>query len=105
MVQYPIDVASGAVEALELETIQARLHALDHPIRLRILRSLLRGAQTTGELGDSWQLTAPEISRHLAVMRAAKLVTTQRRGRYVEYQLEVDPIGRLGTDLVEALLR
>ncbi len=50
-------------------------------------------------------MTAPEISRHLSVLKKAGLITTRRRGRYVLYQLDVTAVARLGSDFLEALLR
>jgi DNA-binding transcriptional ArsR family regulator len=48
---------------------------------------------------------APEVSRHLAVLRRAGLLTTRRRGRYVLYELDLPASARLGGDLLEAVLR
>lgn len=66
---------------------------------------MARGAHTTGELASTWQLSAPEVSRHLAVLRKAGLLSTQRRGRYMLYQLDLSGSARLGSDFLEALLR
>ncbi|MFC4626730.1 helix-turn-helix domain-containing protein [Promicromonospora alba] len=35
-----------------------RLEALAHPVRLRLLRTLVRGPHTTGELAHAWELSA-----------------------------------------------
>ena len=56
-------------------------------------------------LRDAWQLTAPEVSRHLAVMRKAGLLVPQRRGRYVFYSLDASALTAVGTDLLSAVLR
>jgi DNA-binding transcriptional ArsR family regulator len=69
------------------------------------VRTLARGPHTTSELANAWDLTAPEISRHLAVLRDAGLLTTERRGRYVHYAVNVAALTSLGTDLLRALLR
>lgn len=107
VVQYP--VAEGTAAATEppaaLDAVAARLEALAHPVRLRLVRTLARGGRTTGELASSWDLTAPEVSRHLAVLRRAGLVTGFRRGRYVVHELDADTTAALGTDLLAALLR
>ncbi|GAA1948525.1 DUF5937 family protein [Kitasatospora viridis] len=103
-VQYPVPEA-GLPEAVSLDLVQRRLAALAHPIRLRLARTIARGPHSTGELAAAWQLTAPEVSRHLAVLRKAGLLTVQRRGRYVLYSLDLGTSARLGADLVEAVLR
>ncbi|MEU1226866.1 DUF5937 family protein [Streptomyces sp. NPDC005828] len=104
VVQYPVptrDLGGGA----PVEAVKLRLEALAHPMRMRMCRSLARGAYTTSELADAYGITAPEVSRHLTVMKKAGLTTTQRRGRYVLHQLDVSVVARLGSDFLESVLR
>jgi DNA-binding transcriptional ArsR family regulator len=62
-------------------------------------------SRTTSELAFAWDLTAPEVSRHLAVLRRAGLLTTERRGRYVHYSVDLTALTALGADLLAAMLR
>ncbi|WP_370967875.1 DUF5937 family protein [Amycolatopsis sp. cg9] len=101
VVQYPI----APPDPVPLETVTRRLAALAHPVRLRLLRTLARGPHTTGELALAWGLSAPEVSRHLAVLRRAGLLTPRRQGRYVRYSVNVPELTALGTDLLAAVLR
>ncbi|MEU8345733.1 DUF5937 family protein [Spirillospora sp. NPDC048832] len=104
VVQYPVAEASPA-KPVSMETVTLRLEALAHPVRLRLLRTLARGPHTTGELAHAWELSPPEVSRHLAVLRRAGLLTSQRQGRYVRYSLNLPDLTALGTDLLAAVLR
>ncbi|MFC5186875.1 helix-turn-helix domain-containing protein [Actinomadura harenae] len=104
VVQYPVAEASPS-EPVSLEAVTHRLEALAHPVRLRLLRTLARGPHTTGELAHAWELSPPEVSRHLAVLRRAGLLTSQRQGRYVRYALNVPDLTTLGADLLAAVLR
>ncbi|WP_438319621.1 DUF5937 family protein (plasmid) [Streptomyces sp. HUAS TT3] len=104
VVQYPVAEAAPA-EPVPLETVTLRLEALAHPVRLRLLRTLARGSHTTGELAHAWELSPPEVSRHLAVLRRAGLLTARRQGRYVRYALNLPDLTALGTDLLAAVLR
>jgi DNA-binding transcriptional ArsR family regulator len=104
VVQYPV-ADPGPAEPVALETVTHRLEALAHPVRLRLLRTLARGPHTTGELAHAWALTPPEVSRHLAVLRRAGLLSSRRHGRYVHYTLDLPGMTALGTDLLAALLR
>jgi DNA-binding transcriptional ArsR family regulator len=104
VVQYPV-AGSGAPEPILLEAVERRLGALAHPVRLRLIRTLARSPHTTSELAHAWDLTRPEISRHLAVLHGAGLLTTERRGRYVHYAVDLPAVAALGTDLLAALLR
>ncbi|MFB6857729.1 DUF5937 family protein [Streptomyces sp. NPDC056341] len=104
VVQYPVAEASPS-QPVSLETVTLRLEALAHPVRLRLLRTLARGPHTTGELAHAWELSPPEVSRHLAVLRRADLLTAQRHGRYVRYTLNLSDLTALGADLLAAVLR
>ncbi|WP_445402075.1 DUF5937 family protein [Streptomyces sp. LE64] len=104
VVQYP--VATGALPApAPVEVLERRLDALAHPVRLRLCRNIARSPYTTGELAHALGLSAPEVSRHLTVLKKAGLVHTRRRGRYVLHQLDVTVVARLGSDFLEGILR
>ncbi|HEX3966321.1 MAG TPA: DUF5937 family protein [Trebonia sp.] len=105
VVQYPAAESGGAGEPASLQAMELRLQALAHPVRLRLARTLVRSPQTTGELAQAWSLTAPEVSRHLAVLRRAGLLTAQRQGRFVQHAVDPDVLSRLGNDLVSAIMR
>ncbi|KAA2253826.1 winged helix-turn-helix transcriptional regulator [Solihabitans fulvus] len=102
VVQYPVEHA-GATTPLDVLT--RRLEALSNPARLRLCWQLARGAQTTGELAAAWQLSLPEVSRHLAVLHRAGLLSKNKRGRYTLHRMDLVAVSRLGTDLVDAMLR
>ncbi|MFI1147430.1 DUF5937 family protein [Streptomyces sp. NPDC020817] len=104
VVQYPV-AGPGPSEPVSLETVTLRLEALAHPVRLRLLRTLARGPHTNGELAHAWELSPPEVSRHLAVLRSAGLLTARRHGRYVRYALDLPALTALGADLLAAVLR
>lgn len=104
VVQYPVAEPSPT-EPVSLETVTLRLEALAHPVRLRLLRTLARGPHTTVELAHAWELSPPEVSRHLAVLRRAGLLTAQRQGRYVRYAVNLPDLTALGADLLAAVLR
>ncbi|MGI5454976.1 DUF5937 family protein [Streptomyces sp. CA-249302] len=104
VVQYPVAEPTPS-DPVPLETVTLRLEALAHPVRLRLLRTLARGPHTNGELAHAWELSPPEVSRHLAVLRHAGLLTATRQGRYVQYTVNLPELTTLGTDLLTAVLR
>ncbi|MFJ8022238.1 DUF5937 family protein [Streptomyces sp. NPDC096311] len=104
VLHYPVGSPELAAP-FSLEQLTLRMTALSHPVRMRICRSLARSAFTTGELAQVNGMTAPEISRHLGVLKKAGLITTRRRGRYVLHQLDVSVVARLGSDFLEGILR
>lgn len=107
VVQYPIAMSgqAAAAEPVPMDAVERRLDALAHPVRLRLVRALARSPHTTSELALAWDLTPPEVSRHLAVLRRAGLVTVERRGRFVHYAVDHAALATLGSDLLAAMLR
>ncbi|MET9295355.1 DUF5937 family protein [Streptomyces sp. NPDC003077] len=104
VIHYPVaapELSGPASVAL----LEARLEALAHPMRIRICRNIARTAYTTGELATSHGISAPEVSRHLAILKKAGLIQTRRRGRYVLHQLNLPVVARLGSDFLEGVLR
>ena len=65
----------------------AVFRALADETRRDILKMLRGGARTSGEIADRFQSSWPTISRHLAVLREAGLVGTQRKGAEIHYEL------------------
>ncbi|MFE1430576.1 DUF5937 family protein [Streptomyces fungicidicus] len=104
VLHYPV----GSPELAAPQTVgqlALRMTALSHPVRMRMCRNLARSAYTTSELAQAHGMTAPEISRHLGVLKKAGLLTTRRRGRYVLHQLDVTVVARLGSEFLEGILR
>ena len=62
--------------------------ALADPTRREILRLLRSGPKSSGDIAESFDSAWPTISRHLGVLRDAELVTTQREGSTVMYELD-----------------
>ncbi|MFE9020639.1 DUF5937 family protein [Streptomyces sp. NPDC007808] len=104
VLHYPVG-SSGPVAPPSVDQLTLRMTALSHPVRMQLCRNLARSTYTTSELVQIHRMTAPEISRHLGVLKKAGLITTRRRGRYVLHQLDVTAVARLGSDFLEALLR
>jgi DNA-binding transcriptional ArsR family regulator len=61
--------------------------ALADPKRLFVLETLAAGEASVSELSSCVGCQVPNMSQHLAVLRAAGLVTTRREGSSVYYRL------------------
>ena len=72
--------------------IQRTLLALSDPTRREILKILRRGDRTAGEISERFDVSAPAISRHLAVLRDAELVLSRREGKFLYYSLSTEPL-------------
>jgi ArsR family transcriptional regulator len=75
----------------EITVMQAEvLRTLANPRRLEILHRLADGPCEVGRLAEHLGLSQPNVSQHLAVLRASGLVDADRDGREVRYRLS-DP--------------
>jgi ArsR family transcriptional regulator len=63
--------------------------ALAHPVRREILRLLRDGQKSAGDLSAGFDLAKPTLSGHFAVLKAANLVTTERKGTTILYRLNM----------------
>ena len=78
-------------------SMDAVFKALADPTRRRLLDSLrARNGQTLGELCACGEMTRQAVTKHLAVLGAANLVVTQKRGREKLHYLNPVPIHEIG---------
>ncbi|HLX16433.1 MAG TPA: metalloregulator ArsR/SmtB family transcription factor [Bradyrhizobium sp.] len=64
--------------------------ALGHAHRLELLEHIAQGRCSVEELSARTNLSFANTSRHLQILRRARLVDTERRGKYVLYRLAGD---------------
>jgi DNA-binding transcriptional ArsR family regulator/uncharacterized protein YndB with AHSA1/START domain len=70
--------------------------ALADPSRRLLLDSLNEhNGQTLGQLGSRLEMARQSVSKHLAVLEAANLITTVRRGREKHHYLNAAPINEI----------
>src|SRR3954463_7614736 len=71
--------------------------ALADPSRRQLLDSLnARNGQTLRELCNGLDMARQSVSKHLAILEAANLVTSVRRGREKLHYLNAAPINQIG---------
>jgi DNA-binding transcriptional ArsR family regulator len=71
--------------------------ALANPVRREILVQLRLGPVAVNDLASKFELGRPAISEHLQVLRRAKLVREQPRGRQRYYHLDPRPLTEVET--------
>ena len=64
--------------------------ALSSRTRREILAYLSAQELTAGQIAERFDMSAPAISRHLSLLDAAGLVSSERRGQFVVYRLNGD---------------
>ncbi len=84
--------------------LAAVAQALGHAHRLELLEHLAQGERNVEQLAARAHLSFANTSRHLQILRRARLVATERRGKHVLYRLAGEPevvslikaLGRVG---------
>lgn len=63
--------------------------ALADPSRRRILELLSGGEMTAGDIAANFDMAKPSVSHHLNILKAAGLVSDERRGQNIVYCLNL----------------
>jgi len=69
--------------------------ALANPVRREILVRLRRGPRIASELARGFEIGRPAVSEHLQVLRRARLVREEPRGRERYYHLDPRPLSEI----------
>lgn len=69
--------------------------ALANPVRREILMRLRRGPHPVSELAQGFGIGRPAVSEHLQVLRKARLVREEPRGRERYYHLDPRPLSEI----------
>jgi ArsR family transcriptional regulator len=78
-------------EAVALRQFKAAFFkAMGHPQRIHILEFLRAGPMSVGQLQEATGSSSSSVSQHLGVLRAARIVATERQGTTIRYRV-ADP--------------
>ena len=69
--------------------------ALAEPTRFRIVELLRSGPRPVNAIGERLQLTQPQVSKHLRVLKESGLVDVQPRAQQRLYELRAQPLQKL----------
>ncbi len=84
--------------ATPLQMFKAQFfRALAHPVRIRILETLVKGDRSVQELQEALGLEQPVVSQQLAVLRNQGIVTSEKQGLSVRYALRDTAVEELLT--------
>ena len=82
----------------------ALLQAVADPVRWAVLAMLAEAPRCVCKLQEQVPIAGNLLSYHLKVLREAGLVTTSRRGRWIDYALADDAPARMRAALPGALV-
>jgi len=66
--------------------------ALSHPDRRRILALLREKPLLSGELAEQFEMSWPSLSRHLALLKEADLIGSERQGTKILYRVNTSVV-------------
>jgi len=98
-VNDPTDSAPPSATKDDLQGIAFLSRCLADVNRLRILRALGGGKKAVSALVEELDLSQPLVSHHLKELRRALLVTVDRRGPFVYYQVADQRVHRIMQEL------
>ena len=75
--------------------IQKTFKALSDSTRRQILELLKDGALSAGDIAAHFHMTAATISHHLSVLKDAELVSDEKQGKYIYYELNMSVMDEL----------
>lgn len=71
---------------------QTTFKALSDPTRREILNLLKKGAMTAGEISSNFNMTDATVSHHLSNLKNCGLISDNRKGKYIYYELNLTVI-------------
>lgn len=85
----------------QFEELAEVFHLLGEPNRLRLVHACLDEPVSVHALSERLGISASLVSHHLRLLRAARLVRGEKRGRQVFYSAADDHVRRMLRDMVE----
>ena len=104
LVLFPGSRKEISVELLTLKKADLIIRALNHKLRLQIIRLLHDKEElTVTEIYVKLRLEQSVASQHLAILRRAGIVKTRREGKFIYYSINpgrIDEIFKIAKTLV-----
>jgi DNA-binding transcriptional ArsR family regulator len=102
---YSVSSDGSSDRIAPMPAVVSRAAALAHPARLEVARAIATEPRTAGEISVLWGMDPTLVNRHLRTLAAAGLARPIRRGRFVQYRLDLDAVRGIGDELALLLLR
>lgn len=75
--------------------------AIADPTRRAILVLLASQTLTAGAIAENFDVARPTISKHIKILNACELITSNQIGREIYYELKVDKMKEIDTWLAQ----
>ncbi len=95
-VQNNLAIGDKQIDFLSLKKAGLVIKALNHKLRVQILKLLIATNETTvTEIYEQLKLEQSVASQHLALMRRAGIVKTRRDGKFIYYSVNTTRIQQI----------
>jgi len=74
--------------------------ALNDQTRRQIVELLKERDMNAGEIAEKFNISKPSISHHLDILKRADLITSEKKGQFVEYSLNTTILEDLMTWII-----
>lgn len=74
---------------------QSTFKALSDGTRREILGLLRDGELTAGDIGSHFLMTGATISHHLSILKEAGLISDDKQGKYIYYELNMSVLDEI----------
>lgn len=75
--------------------MNALFKALNDSTRRQIIELLKDKDMNAGEIADEFKISKPSISHHLDILKRADLITSEKKGQFIEYSLNTSILEEL----------
>ncbi|MDE6520309.1 MAG: autorepressor SdpR family transcription factor [Ruminococcus sp.] len=81
--------------------MQNTLKALADPTRRQIIQLLKAGRLSAGEITEHFNISSAAVSRHLSILKEARLIRDTREGKFIFYEINLSVLEELLSWLID----
>ena len=96
-----VSLTDHSLDRDQAEEIAGIFHLLGEPNRLAMVAGCLAGPRSVNELAVLAGTSPSLTSHHLRLLKAARLLRAERRGKFVYYSVHDHHVRRILTDMIE----
>ena len=94
---------NDSIDDQQISAVADMFHLLGDPTRLKIVYSCLDEMRSAGDIAIDTGASASLVSHHLRLLKAARLVRSERRGRQVFYVAADHHVRHVLSDMIDHL--
>lgn len=79
--------------------------ALSDETRREILKILSKGDMSMGDIANNFNMSKPAISKHLDILKNAKLITAEKKGQFIIYSINTSVIQQVLGGFLDIFLK